>query len=382
MLLLLAAAAATPIACTALDALANTPANAVPALTACLKRTAPGGTIALKPGRYTILSPLVVDRPVTLVSRGLARTAPACRANGDARCAVLAIGHFPGGQPANAMPIEVKAPNVTVSHVVIRGWSGRDPAYDKRICSNNATRALGGGMRVGAARFTLTGSAIRGVACYTALEITTAADQPTLTDNKIGPNGNHNPGEVWADGMTIHDTTRATVTGNSFLDNTDVQLIFGGCRACRITGNRFRHSGSFAGAAFAELMIHAWPTTSGNYDGTVVSGNDVDCGAARRCGYGLMIGAKPWYEAKASGGEIVGNHVANARMAINVDGLTGPMTIRDNRIATSGGAYDSACGRKTWPALNVSPASLSFVRGGAYRVGLNTGGCMLNGTPN
>lgn len=377
--LLMLAAAAAP-ACARLDTLANRPADAAPALTACIGSTPPGGTIALKPGRYAIRSPLALSRPLTLTSRGVGGATKACTA-ADPRCAVLAIGQFPPGLKANSMPIEVTAPGVTVAHLVILGSSGRDPAYDRRTCADDARRPLGGGMRVSAARFTLTRSAIRDVACYTALEVTDLADRPTLTGNVIGPNGNHDPDDVWSDGMTIHQTTHAVVTGNRFIDNTDVQLVFGGCRDCRITGNRFRHSGARTGAAFAELMIHAWPTTNGDYAGTIVSGNDVDCGPRRRCGYGLMLGARPWYEAKTSGGTVSGNSVANARMAINIDGLTGPMTVQGNRIAASGGPSDSACGRKAWPALNVSPAALGFVRGGTYKAGLNTAGCLLSRLP-
>ncbi|WP_197276977.1 right-handed parallel beta-helix repeat-containing protein [Sphingomonas profundi] len=376
--LTIAAAAAAGV-CPALDAVAGKPTDAAPVLMACIARSAPGGTIALKPGRYAIRSPLTIDKPVTLISRGLAAAAPACRSAGDARCAVLAIGRMSLALPHITIPIEVRAPNVTISHLAILGWTP-DPAYGAKVCGDNRTRPLGGAMRASAAGFTLNRSLIRGAGCYTALEVTTAADRPTLTGNIIGPNGDHNPGGSFSDGMTVHDTSHATITGNSFIDNTDVQLILGGCRQCRVTGNRFRHGGSFKGASFAELMIHAWPTTSGRYDGTVVSGNDVDCGPARRCGYGIMIGASPWYKAPTSGGEVSGNRVANARLGINVDGLTGPMTIRDNRIVTSGGTYDSACGRKAWPALNIAPSSRAFARG-ISGGGIETSGCLLNSTP-
>jgi hypothetical protein len=167
---------------------------------------------------------------------------------------------------------------------------------------------------------------------------------------------------MWADGVTIHDTSGAHVEGNHFRDNTDVQLVFGGCRGCTVKGNIFRHSAAFAHASFAELMLHSWPNTSGDFTGSITSQNNIDCNKARRCGYGIMIGGEPWYPARTFGGAVSNNRIANALLAMNVDQLTGPMTIIGNVITRSGGDANSDCGRKIWPAANISPSSLKLVQ--------------------
>jgi hypothetical protein len=128
-------------------------------------------------------------------------------------------------------------------------------------------------------------------------------------------------------------------------------------------------------------MLQAWPSTSGDFSGTIVRGNSIDCGPRRRCGYGIMIGSSPWYKGRMTGATIAGNTVANAMMAINLDGLTGPVEVRGNEVSNSGGRWDSDCGVKDWPAVNVSPASRPFVRGTASNVAdrsVSTAGCLLN----
>ena len=54
------------------------------------------------------------------------------------------------------------------------------------------------------------------------------------------------------------------------IDNTDVDLIFGGCRNCMISDNKISHTDDFSGSSFAALMIHAWPSTSGDFTGSTL----------------------------------------------------------------------------------------------------------------
>jgi hypothetical protein len=237
-------------------------------------------------------------------------------------------------------------------------------------------------MRVsGVARFALTGSVLRDFTCYTALEIIAGAREIRIEHNLFGPNGDHRPGKVWTDGLTIHDAIGAVIRDNDFLDNTDVQLVLGGCRRCRIENNRFRHSGAFERASFAELMLHSWPSTSGDFSGTIVSGNRIDCGPRRRCGYGIMIGSAPWYPGRTQGGTVAGNSVSNAQVGINIDEITGSMDIRGNQVSNSGGRYQSDCGIRDWPAVNVGPASARLMTNDPANVSegsVSTRGCLLN----
>ena len=380
LILALCASCSQPAAaCELLDRQANGPGDAAGLLVDCLRSIPPGGQLLLRPGVYRIKRPIVVDKPVTITTVGLLNDRRGCAEQAPGRCATILLD--PGGAPAKpqSMMIEIAADDVTLSHLIIRG-AGISEAR-RAQCRVPTSRPLGGGLRVSGSRFTLRASALRDFACYTALEITSGARKPTINANVIGPNGDHSPGNIWSDGVTIHDSDHASVTGNLFIDNTDVQLILGGCRECRVESNRFRHSASFSSASFAELMLQAWPSTSGNYAGTIVRGNSIDCGERRRCGYGIMLGSAPWYKGVTSAATVEENDISNAMMAINVDGLSGPVQIRNNRVRNSGGRFASDCGLRDWPAVNIAPSSRRYVQGDPSNVeegSVSTTGCLLN----
>jgi Right handed beta helix region len=364
-------------ACEDLPSLADRAPDASQALTDCLRRVPAGGKLLLKAGVYTIKQPIVVDKPVTIATAGLFGGASGC-AELPGRCATILLDTA-GTPKAGTMPLTIAADGVVLSHLVVRG-AGISPRM-RVLCGTPASRPTGGGLRVSGSHFTLRNSVLRGFACYSALEIVSGASSPTVENNVIGPDGDHNPSEVWSDGVTIHETDHASVKGNLFIDNTDVQLILGGCRDCGVENNRFRHSGPFSSASFAELMLQAWPNTSGDYRGTVVRGNSIDCGEHRRCGYGIMVGSAPWYEGRAAGAVITGNAVSNAMIAIDIDGLSGPAEIHGNVVRNSGGRFASDCGSRDWPAVNVAPASRQYVRGDPSNVAeghVPTAGCLLN----
>jgi hypothetical protein len=361
--------------CARLQLYANRPANASGALTDCLQHLSSGAELSLHPGVYRLTSPILIDKPVTITTAGVEAASAGC---GDlpGRCATFAID-VPPGIEARTMPVEVRADGVTFDHLVVQG--GGATAGRQSACLNPASRPNSGGIRVSGSHFTMRKSLLRGFTCYSALEIM-AAEGPTLQGNVIGPDGRH-IGKLWSDGVTIHDSNHAWVTGNLFVDNTDVQLIFGGCRSCTIENNRFRHSQASSSGSFAELMLQAWPSTSGDYSGTVVRGNSIDCGAERRCGYGIMIGSAPWYAGRMSGGSIASNDVANAMIGINIDALSGPVDVHGNVVRASGGRFLSDCGTKLWPPVNVGPTSRQFLHGDPAQVAeesVSTAHCLLN----
>lgn len=365
-------------ACPTLASNAQAMTDAAPALLDCLARLPAGGRLDLMPGTYRLRQPMVISRGVMIATHGLAADSPGCWALPAGRCAILLIDPPSSLEPGH-MPIEIRGDGVSLSHVIVQGAG--PTAMLSRACADPGRRPAGGGLRVSAPRFALRKSIVRGFACYTALEATTGARAFTAEDNVFGPNGDHRPGEAWSDGLTIHDSAAAVVTRNLFIDNTDVQLILGGCVGCRIEDNRFRHTGPAAKASFAELMLQSWPNTSGDFGGTVVRRNDIDCGPDRRCGFGIMIGSAPWYEGRAQGGSVTGNSVRNARIGINIDALSGPIEIRANQVQMSGGRYQSDCGLRDWPAVNVGPTSVGLVHGDPSdqdEASVNTKGCLLD----
>jgi hypothetical protein len=366
-------------ACPSLQPIANSGRDAAPALSDCLRRTPAGGEVRLAPGIYTLATPIVIARPVRIATAGLEPDSPGCGGLAPGRCATLRIDPAGRSNPARSMPIEIRADGVRLRHLIVEGVGQTRRQRD--FCRTPDQRPLGGGIRVSASHFALRKSVLKNFACYTAVEITVGSRAPIIEGNIIGPNGDHRPGEIWADGVTIHDSEAAVVRDNVFIDNTDVQLIFGGCRNCRVEGNRFRHSLPFESGSFAALMLHSWPTTSGDFTGTMVRGNMIDCGPARRCGYGIMIGAAPWYPGRMTGGEISGNQIVNAMVGVNVDGLTGPVTVRSNSVRGSGGRFWSTCGWKDWPPVNIAPASRRFVSGDVSDAeirSVSTERCLLN----
>ena len=374
----LATACAAPAqACSALPRLADGKADASRALADCLDRTPAGGRVELPPGLFRLEQPLRITRPVTITTAASSAASPACHQIG-ARCATLLVDprRFP---PAGGMPLEIAANAVRLDRLVIRG--AQPGGRLRAACGDPGRRPGAGGLRVHAvAGFGLARSVLRDFTCYSALEIVAGARDLLVEKNLFGPNGDHRPGEVWTDGLTIHDANRALVRDNRFFDNSDVQLVLGGCRDCRIERNSFSHGGTFAGAAFAELMLHAWPNTSGDFTGTVVTANRIDCGVRRRCGYGIMIGSAPWYAGRTLGGTVSANSVSNALVGSNVDALTGPMDISGNKVRASGGRHRSDCGLRDWPAVNVAPGSRRMVRGDPSDLAegsVSTRGCLL-----
>jgi hypothetical protein len=358
-----AAANAALAGCPALNALANQSTDAGPVLQKCLDQIPAGYTLAVAPGSYQLATPIRVSHSLTIQTAGLPGGKP-CWQPDDRRCA-----HFVANIQATAvgpawqhgMPIEITGDNVTFDHLLISGVRGRNPANDRALCLAPKLKSMGGGLRVSGDHFELLNSALTTFTCYTAMEVTSKG-AVAVKDDFVAANGNHLVHGMWSDGVTIHDAVGATVEDNIFVDNTDVQLIFGGCRNCLVSRNRFRHSKNPAGGAFAELMLQAWPRqTSGRYDGTVVSDNDIDCGPSKLCGFGLMIGGAPWYSVPTAGGTVTHNTVRNAMLGLNVDNLTGPMTITDNQVVNSGGRFEGTCGTRNLPAVNIAPPSRRFI---------------------
>ena len=362
----LAFSAAPAAACPALAQFAETQQDATNALRDCIERTRAGGHLELPAGRYLLRQQLRILKPITIRTKSVAESAGNCHRLGAGKCATLII-KLRGAPNPNIMPIEVVGDGITFAHLVIQGSNDRAVVAD---CKLPDRRPLGGGLRVLGSRFTIRKSSLRDFTCYTTMEVLARAKKLLVEDNQIGPNGDHRPGDIWTDGVTIHDSEDTIVRRNVFVDNTDVQLILGGCRRCQILDNEFRHSGVFSRASFAEMMLQAFPSTTGDYTGTVVTRNRIDCGKKHLCGYGIMIGANPWkagenprYPGAMFGGTITKNKIANALIGINIDSPTGPVAIYGNQVASSGGRFSSDCGTKVWPSVNVAPGARRFVRG-------------------
>lgn len=374
-------------ACPELSRVVNRSADASQALMDCIGRTPAGGQLDLPPGRLLLTHRIWISKPIKIATAGLSEGDAPCGAL-ETRCATLVVDADSSSHPTS-FPIDVNSGGVSLTHLIIEG--SNDPRIVADCGGPPERRVYVGALRIQGSDFVLRKSVLRNFACHTAMQVRAGYKNLTIENNLIGPNGNHSIKNMWSDGVTVHDSEYAVVRNNRFIDNTDVQLIFGGCRNCSIEGNLFRHNDSFSGASFAELMLNTFPGTSGNFDGSRISGNRIDCGAAKRCGYGIMVGASPWRSSTGSsraggmsGGTVARNFVRNAAIAINVDAPTGPVQISANRVTSSGATRASDCGEHPWPAVNVAPDAIRFVKGNPANVPeghVSTIGCLINRSP-
>jgi len=145
----------------------------------------------------------------------------------------------------------------------------------------------------------------------------------------------------------------------------DIDLIFGGCVNCNILDNVIWHTDNFAGGSFAALMIHAWSdgnggnATSGNFSGSLTSGNSIDCGAQRRCGIGLYLGSDAWYITDVYGGSVHDNTVANAEMGVLIDDVH-DMEVYDNPVSNPAPFTTASCGQKWTHAYAIGDRSANI----------------------
>lgn len=312
-----------PGGCPELATFRDTDLDASAALQACIDRTPEGGTLELEPGRYSLAAQLRLDRAITLGTRGRADTAP-CTADAAHGCAELFL--LPAFDARFGAFFATAA--VTVDHLVLHGNRqnrGGTHAYDQ--CSTLTDNAYGFNATFQCSNCTFRAGVSKYALCGTGFLVTGAGvTGVTIRDSTFAYNGRHTVRNLWSDGLTVHDPSRSDFSGNTFIDNTDIDLIFGGCRACTIRNNTVRHTDDPAGGAFAAIMIHKWPTTSGCYEDVDVSGNSVDCGPLRACGSGLYIASEGWYPETPYGtlvdgttsGLITRNAVVNAMNALYI----------------------------------------------------------------
>lgn len=325
------------------------------ALQPCADSLPNGATLALPPVRLVLTRPLLLRRPVTLTTAGAAGR-PRCPDDG-AGCAVIAlrIEDRPGD---TGQPITVAGAGSMLDHLVIEGGKVMPDAAAR---CRGAGRPMMGGVAVRAPNVTVRDSVLRDMACFSALVAEPGADGLRFTGNAVLSNGTHGADQMWADGLTVTDATNAVIRDNLFRDNTDVQLVLGGCLRCTVANNTLLQTDADGAGAFAGILIHGWPHTSGDYDGTLVTANLVDCGPQRRCGFGIGYGGRAWYPSAASGGTVSGNVVRRAAIGISVDDATGPVTMAGNRVEQAGGPVRTRCGVVQAGAVNITERSRPYL---------------------
>ncbi len=350
-------------ACPELVPLRDKAVDSSAALQLCIDRTSPGGTLELPAGRYHLADQVKLTQPLTLRTAGSAG-APPCGVSGA--CAELVA--LPA-LTANFGLLRVEGSGLHVDHLVLDGnRQGRagTAAHAACVAGNNAPGHNG---IFSCSSCSLTNSSSNNALCGTGLVVTGSATNVTIADSTFANNGRHDQQNLWSDGLTVHDAKQSTFVNNVFVDNTDVDLIFGGCQQCVIQNNTITHTADPAAGAFAALMIQKWPSTSGNYQDVDVSGNKVDCGPLRACGSGLYIGSESWYPETPYGtltpgttsGSIHHNSVVNAMNGLYIAAIG--LTIYQNSVLNAHGVpIPNSCHKSIVSATPyvVSPTAKSI----------------------
>jgi plastocyanin len=327
-------------------------------LQTCIDNTASGGTLEIPPGAYGLGSRILINRPMTVRTQGLGGSSANCEAGGIS-CAVLKA--LPSFNAAILGFVAVEnTSDVTLDHLIIDGnRAARQGTQAQQGCAGG-TNTWGFNAHVSNCSFCrFTNSVSRNALCGTSLGWD--GNDATITNNVFRGNGQNSVQNMWSDGLTIGHSDRGTVTNNTLVDNSDVALIVGGGRNALVANNSISQPGQLA---FAGLMLDNFNgTSSGDFAGAIVTGNAIDCSAARNCHFGIELGPHPWYlSTNIVGGDVHGNTVSSARQGINVEGggtAAAPLVLYGNSVsnpAPSPGSF-LGCTHAT-SAINISPDSV------------------------
>lgn len=219
--------------------------------------------------------------------------------------------------------IDGNASNYRVEQIMLYGNKfGRSPSE----C------ATGNGVLRGS--FTVYNIESRDAVCGTGLAVEGTF---TITNSWFVFNGFAEPGP-WADGLTVWNCQGGTVAGNTFWDNTDVDLIVGGGN-CTVEDNTISHMNTYG---FAGLMIGWFPGGDGNHTGSVFQRNNISS-SADKLGFGIMVGSHPWTIdwPFVNAGTITGNSssgaVINLMVEATFDGGVGG-TVSSNGVSGAQGS--------------------------------------------
>ncbi|MBW2528725.1 MAG: hypothetical protein JRI23_31410 [Deltaproteobacteria bacterium] len=346
----------TVTVCEAARSLAGSQTDATAAIQGCIDAAASRDVVELPAGAYRIDAQLTISSsPIWLRTEGTDPTTPPCAVDNHACAELSASTSFAdtGGI------LRLSAAGTVVDHIVLNGNKSTRAATTSGTECGAMNNQYGHNMRISASDCALLSSVSKNALCGTGLEVEGVRDRIVVWQSAIVDNGVHDQQGMWADGVTIHDARYSTVANNTFVDNTDVDLIFGGCERCLILDNTIRHSGSFSGSSFAALMIHAWPTTSGNFNEAHTTGNVIDCGASRHCGFGLLLGSDAWYVTNVYGGHAYRNPVSNAQIGVALDDIH-DAAVFDNRVENPATTTDTSCGTRAAHAYTTGSGTYNI----------------------
>ena len=343
--------------CEGIRALAGKDIDASVKIQACIDSTMANGTVDLPPGIYRMDKQIKIQtKAMTLRTEGKSETSPKCVPTGHDCAELRASVDFVAG----AGILRLLHAGSKIDHLVLNGTkTERLNALAGVACAKGGYAGYNMSMQCNGC--SMTNSASINTLCGTGLEVTGKTDSVTVWRNTFAYNGVHTTFYMWSDGLTVHDGKNSTYSENEFIDNTDVDFIFGGCVNCLIQNNTLKHSDEITGGSFAGLMIHAWTTTSGDYAGSHVSNNSIDCGAKKRCGAGLYLGSDAWYTTDVFGGSVHDNTIKNAGLGVLIDDVH-DMEVYNNSVSLNADSTHTNCGDKPTQPYTVGLRTFNLIR--------------------
>jgi hypothetical protein len=282
------------------------------AIQACLNE---GGLVSLTPGRS----------PGYLIERGLKMGSNTTLTSSGGK-ATLAAHSTLGAEPI----LDVLGSNWHISEIAFDGkkyerdamglcWSGDKRAYNLRVDGND---------------FSITHVDTVNAMCGTGLEAVGTNFEiafifSAYNGREVGewPNAPYQ----WADGMTVVYCDNGHVHDNTFIDNTDFDLLFGGGPSCSVHHNEIYHQIRFAfgGLNIGNMDAGKWDQFGskwrGNHHGSNFFQNRVSSNPGMLM-YGLSIGSHPFtstpeiYEVHNAGG-FTQNTSTGAQVNLIVEGV-------------------------------------------------------------
>lgn len=335
-----------------------------PAIQQCIDAIAAGYTLELPAGTYGIATAININKPFTLRTKGLGSSTDNCE-HPRIACAILKA--LPSNNLIADGFLRISSQAVTIDHLILDGnRAARLSTPAAASCAKgNGQYGYNARMNCGIPPCRFSYNVSKNALCGTALQFN--GDGATIVENIFRSNGQNSVERMWADGLSVHRADNSTISGNTFIDNSDVALILGSGRYTTVSDNIFSQPGQ---VVFAALMLDNFNgNLSGDFTGTVVTNNLIDCGAVRNCHFGINLGPHAWYLSNnILGGEVHGNVVTSARQGINVDGAgtaARPLVLYDNTVTNPApGTSTFQCGSHATSALNINTADSVVVRNG------------------
>ncbi|MBI1247007.1 hypothetical protein GC197_04080 [bacterium] len=331
-----------------------------PYIKAAIDLTPVGGTLELPAGRYMLDHQILFRKQISMTTIGKTVSDPASDLGTHDYAELVASANF--SDQEGLIRFELID---TMHHIVLDGnRENRQGTTAARQVSNGNNR-YGFVSTMAADNATFIANQFIYALGGTGMEVNGVRNNVHIEDNIYAYNGLHNVDNMWADGLTVHDARNSEFIGNTLIDNTDIDLIFGGGANTLIEGNKVMHTADVSGGAFAAIMIQKWSSTSGDYSGAIIRNNEVDGGPNRTSGPGLYIGSEGWYNETPFGtttanpvrAEIYGNSVKNTIAGAYI--AARDFDIYGNSYQNSSGvSFNATCGTEIAHApIVVSPTA-------------------------